>query len=52
MKAKYFFNYGRLEWLDPRDYYSGDWSYEGSDEDFEYDIVFSYSRQEYRYTII
>ena len=53
MKPKYLYGYGRLEWLEPEDYFSQeDWTYEGEDEDFEYSIVFSYTRQEYRYTII
>ena len=57
METRFFMNYGRLEWLEPEDYFKGDWMYVVSsepedDEDTEYDIVRSRDNTEYRYTTI
>lgn len=51
----YFEGYGMLEWLEPADYYASDWTYKGfldGADGVEYDIVFSRSTQEFRYTHI
>ena len=50
-----FKEYGFLEWLDEKDFWSGQWSVYGQDigEDGEsYDIVASADGTEIRYTII
>ena len=49
----YFDEYGKLEWLDPDDYYSGHWDYVGyadGSDGTEYDIVRNEYDMEYRYT--
>lgn len=48
-----FEGYGKLEWLDPDDYYSGHWDYVGyadGADGTEYDIVRNEYEMEYRYT--
>lgn len=29
MRDRYFDNYGKLEWLEPSDYFAGPWTYVG-----------------------
>ena len=48
-----FEGYGRLEWLNPDDYYKGRWDYIGyatGADGSEYDIVRNEYDMEYRYT--
>jgi len=62
MKSIYVANYGKLEWLDPAEYYEGDWQYECTDlEEIDgewfgtgYDVVSTGygSYVEYRYTTV
>ncbi len=61
MRKRYFDDYGFLEWLDPNDYYSGNWSYicsvvtedvEDGDDSGEYDLVRNGVTMEMRYTVV
>ena len=49
----YFEHYGRLEWLEPAEYYAGPWLYHRTTtgpDDVDYDIVISCDGRELRYT--
>lgn len=52
-ESLYFSDYGKLEWLDPDDYYTGRWVYvgyaEGSDGE-TYDLIRHEYEMEMRYT--
>ena len=51
----HFSGYGVLEWLEPKDYYIGDWTYVGysiGTDGAEYTLVRNNENMEMRYTVI
>lgn len=51
----YFEDYGELDWLEPEEYFAGNWKYRGTaegDDEEQYDIVMSGDSMEFRYTIV
>lgn len=61
MRDRYFINYGKLKWIEPKEYYSGPWKYVGfsvtddvedENDDGQYDLVRHTRTSEMRYTII
>lgn len=57
MEKKYFENYGWLEYLEPEDFYAGNWRIVGrvADENSNsksYTLVLSGDKTEYRYSTI
>ena len=55
MKSRWFDEYGRLEWLEPTDYYGQPWSYvrtAEADDGEQYDIVRNHDNTKYCYTTI
>ena len=50
---KYFFDYGYIEWLEPEEYYAGNWKYMRTKmdaDDEEYDLVINPETDEWRCT--